>query len=402
MEQQELDNILKALRAIPEGNDELARTVLKAAADSISLDKIKELTGSATKDDNLIDSKALEFSEKEISSMPKTFRKEFRTQGCTAHVRKRRSGKNNWNYEVRYRRNGYNIAVSANNLEEAKKKFIEKLNHIDKYGTESTTTVPKMFNEFAEYFFETYYKRKVVAETFKNSLNRYNNHLKPAFASKSIRNITPFMCQTLIDSLIEQEKHKTADEIFCLLNQIFKMAIRHGLISSNPIDLVFRKSYERKHGTALTKEEEQKLLQETVGTPYQLMFAVALYTGMRPNEYQTATIEGDFIKSINSKRKGSKIEYKKIPIIEKLKPYLSGINNLKFYGVNRIRKRFHQVFPKKKLYDLQTTFYTRCQECGVSEVARNEFVGHSLGKLGNTYTDLSDDFLLKEGKKLVW
>ena len=226
--------------------------------------------------------------------------------------------------------------------------------------------------------------------------------MKPAFENKPIKNITPFMCQILIDGLNEQGKHKTADEIFCLLNQIFKMAIRHGLISSNPIDLVFRKSYERKHGTALTKEEEQRLLQETAGTPYQLMFAVALYTGMRPNEYATATIEGDFIKSVNSKRKGGKVEYKKIPIIENLKPYIVGLTELKFYGVNRIREHFHAVFPKKKLYDLRTIFYTRCQECGVSEVARDEFVGHSLGKLGDTYTDLSDDFLLKEGKKLVW
>ena len=360
---QELNNILKTIRAIPEGSDEMAMAVLKAAADSITLDKLKMLTGSVHGSDNLIDSTALKFSEKEISSMPKTFRKEFRTQGCLTHVRKRKSGKHSWNYEIRYRRNGYNIAVSANNLEEAKKKFIEKLNHVDKYGTESTTTtVSKLFTDFSEYFFETYYKRKVAAETFKNSVNRYNKHLQSAFENKPIKSITPYMCQTLVDNLIEQGKLKTADEIFCLLNQIFKMAIRHGLISSNPIDLVFRKSYERKHGTALTKQEEQKLLQETAGTPYQLMFAVALYTGLRPNEYETAKIEGDFIRSVNSKRKGSKLEYKKIPIIENLKPYLQGLTELKFYGVNRIRERFHSVFPKKRLYDLRTTFYTRCQE----------------------------------------
>lgn len=45
MTQQELDNIIKTLKAIPESNDDMARTILKAAADSITLERIKSLTG---------------------------------------------------------------------------------------------------------------------------------------------------------------------------------------------------------------------------------------------------------------------------------------------------------------------------------------------------------------------
>ena len=82
--------------------------------------------------------------------------------------------------------------------------------------------------------------------------------------------------------------------------------------------------------------------------------------------------------------------------------FRSGVTELKFFVQNRIREKFHTVFPDKKIYDLRTTFYTRCQECGVADVARNEFVGHSLGTLGDTYTDLSDEFLLKEGQKLSY
>ena len=33
------------------------------------------------------------FSQKEINLMPKTFRKEFRADGCTARIRKKQSGK---------------------------------------------------------------------------------------------------------------------------------------------------------------------------------------------------------------------------------------------------------------------------------------------------------------------
>ena len=59
----------------------------------------------------------------------------------------------------------------------------------------------------------------------------------------------------------------------------------------------------------MTKDEERKLLEVTAGTPYQLMFAVGLYTGMRPNEYKTAIIEGEFIVANNSKR-NNLAEYK--------------------------------------------------------------------------------------------
>ena len=149
----------------------MAMAVLKAAADSISLDKLKSLTDSA-QEKTIKDSgsSVLKFSAQEISNMPKTFRREFRTQGCTAHIRKRRSGPYHWNYEVRYRRDGYNIAVSANNLAEAKQKFIAKLNEVDRFGT-AAPSIPSTFDGFANYYFENFYKRKVAAETYRIGLN---------------------------------------------------------------------------------------------------------------------------------------------------------------------------------------------------------------------------------------
>ncbi|MCX4287774.1 MAG: hypothetical protein OSJ68_10915, partial [Clostridia bacterium] len=109
--------------------------------------------------------------------------KEFRAQGCTAHIRKRKSGKRTWNYEVRYRRNGYVIQVSANSIEEAKNKFIEKLKEAEQFGTVTYATVPTTFNEFATYYFETFWKRTVTELTYSNEMYRYKNHVKPAFNS---------------------------------------------------------------------------------------------------------------------------------------------------------------------------------------------------------------------------
>lgn len=329
--------------------------------------------------------------------MKKSFRNTFRTDGKTISYRKRMRGINSCSYEARYRRNGYNISVSAKSILELKKKFIEALNATDQ--EEQENKVPTTFNEFTMYYFENFRKRKVGTQTYRVDLNRYKIHILPHFGSIELKKIIPTQCQQLIDKITQRGYKRTAQEVYSLLNLIFKMAMAHDLISKNPLAIVQSIEHEREHGKALTREEEKYLLTVTNKTPYQLMFAVALYTGLRPNEFNSARIEGDFIIAINSKRKKKKVEYKKIPITPMLKPYLNGVDELNFYTPYTLREKFRLILPKHKLYDLRTTFYTRCQECGIAEVALNEFVGHSLGVLGNTYTDLSDEVLLKEGKK---
>ncbi len=339
----------------------------------------------------------LKFTNQEILKLPKTFRKEFRIQGCTAHIRKRKSGKHTFNYEIRYRRNGYYVEVSANNIEEAKRKFIEKLNAADKLGLSTVISVPTTFHEFATYYFETFWKRTVTELTYTNEMYRYKNHIQPIFGSIELKKIMPAHCQKLLD---DKGISKTSDEIYSALSKIFKSAIKHGIITHNPLDLVVHTKHEREHGKALTKDEEKLLLDDVKNSRYQVLFAIALYTGLRPNEYKTATVDGSFITAVNSKQKNGKIAYKKIPITPMLKPYLNGVTELKFPRIEYMRDKMKDILPNHKLYDLRTTFYTRCKECGIADVAIKKFVGHSLGGMADTYTDLSDEFLIREGNKL--
>lgn len=75
------------------------------------------------------------------------------------------------------RRNGYNVVTSSNNLEEAKRKFIEKLYTADQIkkqqAIQAITTpteingIPATFDGFANYYFETFYKRKVCNESYR-------------------------------------------------------------------------------------------------------------------------------------------------------------------------------------------------------------------------------------------
>lgn len=273
----------------------------------------------------------------------------------------------------------------------------DKLDHLP------TATPPqsdKLFGDFAQYYFDTFRKRKVAVKTMSNDISRYNKLIAPIFGQIPLTAITPEQVQNVIDGLADHQK--TAHEVFTLINVIMKMAIKHGIIAQNPCDIVLLTDYESEHGVALTKDEERKLLRMTDGTPYQTMFAVALYTGLRPNEYKTAFIDNGFIVARNSKQHDGKEHTKRIPITPMLAPYIPESKILPKAHKNSMTAHFKPILPTHKLYDMRTTFYSRCIECGISDVARKLFMGHTLGKLGNAYTDISDEWLISEGNKLSY
>ena len=348
-------------------------------------------------------STALVFTQKEIKNMAKSFKKVFIANGLCAHVLKKPSGKNTFCYEIRYRANGYDIRVSSTDLQKAKDKFLEKTspNQIDKYFIDKSNQphTKSSFEQFALFFFETHRKNKVTPQTYKGDIGRLKKHILPSLGKISLKQITPDKCLTLIQRLQNEGKGKTADEVYSLLSIIFKGAIAYGILQKSPLAIIQIQKHVRESGTALTKEEEKFLLMGLTEPEFQTAIAIALYTGLRPNELASAKISGDFIVALNSKRKNGKVEYKRIPVINALRPYIAdGIPPLPTPQL--IRRRISAVLPNHKLYDLRTTFYTRCDEYGVAAPARDEFVGHSSGVLTNTYRDLSNEYLLKEGAKL--
>ena len=348
-------------------------------------------------------SSLLHFTQKEIKNMATTFKKVFIANGLVAHVLKKHSGKSTYCFEIRYRANGYDIRASSNNLQKAKEKFLAKTTpaEIDKYYV-GNNIQPKEYaslEQFALFFFETHRKNKVTPQTYKCDLGRLKNYILPTLGKMPLKQITPNKCQVLIHSIQAEGKGKTADEIYSLLSIIFKGAIAYGIIQKSPLAIVQFQKHVTESGTALTKEEEKCLLTHLSEENFRIAAAIALYTGLRPNELASAKIKGDFIIALNSKRKNGKIEYKRIPIIDALRPYL--INGIPVLPTPQLlRRRIAAVLPNHKLYDLRTTFYTRCDEYGVAGPARDEFVGHSGGALTNAYRDLSDEYLLKESKKL--
>mgnify|MGYP002771269771 CR=1 FL=1 len=352
-------------------------------------------------------SATIKFTKKEIDNMSKTFKKQFILNGLVAHVLKRPSGKNGFCYEIRYRRNGYCILACSTTLEKAKEKFLDKTKeeNIWKYSTDPAKTlcVPTKFEDFTMYYFEKYRIHKVSENTYDNDLQRLKRNIFPVLGVRDIRKITSAQCQDLIDDIMNRGLGRTAEGVYNLLSCIFKSAIAHGVIQKNPLALVDKPKYDQQSGTALTREEEKTLFENLTDPVCRLFVAIALYAGLRPNELETVQIENGMIHCKNSKQRTQKTAKKRIPVTPMLKPFLEaweGKDLPKRPTLNHLRCIFNNAISGHILYDCRTTFYSRCKECGVNEYALSEFMGHSLGKIGNAYTDLSDDFLLREGEKV--
>ena len=390
-------NYIKKLASYPDANERI-----ELYLDSLFATQPQKGSFDVQDETSTISSE-IKFTKQEIKNMATTFKKVFIANGLIAHVLKKPSGKNSFCYEIRYRANGYDIRVSSTDLNTAKEKFLNKTapGEINKYYTnkEKQNHNKSTFEQFALFFFESHRKEKVAKQTYISDLGRLKKHLLPAFGHLNLKQITPDKCSKLIQSLQNEGKGKTAEEVYSLLSIIFKGAIAYGILEKSPLAIVQIKKHIRKSGHALTKDEEKSLFAYLTEPNFKIALAISLYTGLRPNELNSAKIEGDFITALNSKRKNGKVEHKKIPIIDALRPYIEdGIPELPSPQLLRIR--LSAALPNHKLYDLRTTFYTRCDEYGVAPPARDEYVGHSAGMLTNTYRDLSDEYLLKEGKKL--
>lgn len=342
------------------------------------------------------------FTDKEILQMPKTFKKIILANRKRCRVRVHVSGKNTTTYELRYRRDGFELSACGKTIELAKAKMIEKMKQAKpKPKRSSEYDVPTKFQEFAEYYNEKFRKRKLAPETYYKNKNRYHNHIFPAIGNMEIARITPTICQNFLDDLFARGLKKTASEAFSMMNVVFKGALAHGIIERNPLDIVVLEKYDQEHGKALSREEEAALMNDVQGTPRGILYAICLYTGLRPNELRKPIkIEGRLLIAVNSKRKGQKIEYKRIYICDKLAAILKSVDDIPSLHDKYLSTEFPKHCPGHRLYDLRVTFNTRCKELGVADHAREHFMGHSLGALGEAYTDLSDEYLLSEGKKL--
>ena len=347
----------------------------------------------------------LKFTLKEISKMSATFKKYFILNGLVTRCTKRPSGKKSICYELRYRSNGYDISASSTDLAEAKRKFLKKTepSEIDKYKVKTVRTGLYLLDEIAEEWL-LYKNGKIVVRTHENYKSYYRRYISPKLGQKSITAIHTID----IDKVMSNFSDRLYEDLRIVFNSIFKYALNSGIITYNPVALIPFKKAARNTRRALTKEEQSRLLlnlEKPEYTPYRQCFLVMLYFGLRPCEIQDARFEGNFLIARNAKRKGGKIEYKKIPICrqarEKLDIQDSMIMPHRTDVLNRIFKRILEDETATQYY-LRHTFATKCQEYVRPDIV-DIWMGDSSERLvGRVYTHFSDEFMQEQMDKVIF
>ena len=224
-------------------------------------------------------------------------------------------------------------------------------------------------------------------------------------------NIIPwiYLIKTIdISNIMATVQGRVYEDLRIVLNSVFKYALANSLITNNPMLLIPFKKAERNNRRALTNEELKKMILR-LSLPqfkaYRQTFLILLFFGLRPCELEDARFEGDFLIAKNAKRKGGKIEYKKIPICNQAKELLDISTPIKALHItNSLNRIFKRIMDDEQVtqYFLRHTFATVCQQYVRPDIV-DIWMGDSSERLvGRVYTHFSDDFMMAQMKNVVF
>lgn len=398
MEQQtgnlQLNQISKLLNFLQEHpskeSEDLAAIVLKMGLDSVAKKPKKQTQNNV-----------LKFTNKEIETMSEPVKILLIYSGYEI---KYRTIKNT--YQVRFRRDGYNIELCAKDLNTLKTRFLIA---VEKAVPHKKATLPYLKNYIEEWLA---IKRTTVKEsTLKGYINLINAHIIPAFGDKRLDEITRADVQNYLSELVSQEKYRTAEKLKVQLNAIFEVAVADYNFKSPMIKVEVTK-YEVKKGNSLSLSEEKIVVDYCIlhkEEPVCSAILILMYSGMRVGELASAILYENYIECETEKiRKGKTKEFRKIPISPMLKRVLPYIDFEAAKTVKRdyINRRFQKILHGRHTHELRYTFITRAKECGCNLELVMLWDGHKFDKdvkssaVDRGYTTYSNDYYFKEIEKI--
>lgn len=374
-----------------EEGDDLTAIVLKMGLNSVA----KKPTPKAQQQN------IFKFTKKEIDAMSEPVKILLIYSGYEI---KYRTIKNT--FQVRFRRDGYNIELCGKDLNALRTKFLTVVEQAIPNKKPITPLLKDYLNEWL-----SIKKTTVKESTLKSYIDLINAHIIPAFGDKHLDEITRAEIQNYLSDLADEEKYRTAEKLKVQLKAIFDVAVSDYNFKS-PMTKVEVAKYEVKKGNALSLSEEKTVVDYCIlhkDKPVCSAILILLYTGMRVGELASAILYDNYIECETGKiRKGKAKEHRKIPISPMLKRVLQYIDFEAAKTVKRdyVNRSFQKILTNRHTHELRYTFITRAKEAGCNLELVMLWDGHKFDKevkssaVDRGYTTYSDGYYFKEIEKI--
>ena len=208
----------------------------------------------------------------------------------TGSIRQRtKNGKVYWEgrYSVKDPLTGDNIqhSVSGKTEGEVYKKLIKTQTEIDQgtYIEPSKMTV----GEWLDTWLDTYITPSVKPYTLDSYTSACKNHIIPALGSVKLSALSAMQIQQFYNLVLLKDKKlspKTIKNIHGVLHRALAQAVRIGNLHHNPADACDLPKIYKKEITPLEQGDIEKFLEAIRGNPFELIYQVTLFTGMRQGE----------------------------------------------------------------------------------------------------------------------
>lgn len=312
-------------------------------------------------------------------------------------IRQRKNGL----YELRYYENNKQVSIYARSLNQLRIKYNKTKNKKIEY--KKTVTLAEWYAMWLEK-----YKKPLLKQSSLNIIQgNFKNHILPFIGDKELNKITEDTVQKLLNQIKNKERTKTL--VYIELNDCLNKAIPT-YIETNPCKNVVIKKYNGEKGKALTRNQQNELIDYLERTNHKLKNIILfyIYTGTRLNEALNLRLEDvDFEnKTIHIKGTKTSKSNRTIPVNEKVLALMEKTETPFNYQARYVQKGFKEIcnelkFENITIHSLRHTFVTRCIEKGIKLTTIQKWVGHSSIKItSDIYGEIQTEFEREELDKL--
>jgi integrase len=145
---------------------------------------------------------------------------------------------------------------------------------------------PLTVDEYLDQWLQDAARGRVRERTFTDYSEILKRYVRPALGRKKLSNLRPLDIQIVYTKMLDRGlSSRTVRYTHAVLTSALKQAVKWLMLAQNPAALVDLPKLSRSEMKALTAQDAARFLVAAASDRWFVLFAVALATGMRPEEY---------------------------------------------------------------------------------------------------------------------